>query len=272
MFGLWLSQYGYRDWSQVENNLDSLRQAHFPVDGFVLDLFWYGGIEDASPTSRMGALTWDLSHFPDPSQAIAQLGDQGVGIMVIEESYVCSGLDEYEVLKQKGALVHQTQGGPPVSMSYWWGEGGMLDWTNDASADFWFDYRRLPLITQGVMGHWADLGEPEDFDPDAWYHGLTGLEGNTHADVCNYYNFKWLESIHRGYDRHVIQRRPFMLSRSGTAGIQRFGAAMWSGDIAARLSSLRTHFQCSDAHELFRNGLFWCRHRRFLAKKPGWGC
>ena len=183
MFGLWLSQYGYRNWSQVENNLDNLRQAHFPVDGFVLDLFWYGGIEDASPTSRMGALTWDLNNFPDPYQAVAQLGDQGVGIMVIEESYVCSGLDEYEVLKQKGALVHQTQEGPPVSMSYWWGEGGMLDWTNDDSADFWFDYRRLALITVGVMGHWADLGEPEDFDPDAWYHGLKGLAGNTHADV-----------------------------------------------------------------------------------------
>ena len=127
-------------------------------------------------------------------------------------------------------------------MSYWWGEGGMLDWTKDEGADFWFDYRRLPLIQDGIMGHWTDLGEPEDFDADARYHGLTGLAGNAHADVCNYYNFKWLESIYRGYERHGIERRPFMLSRSGTAGIQRFGAAMWSGDIAARLSSLRTHF------------------------------
>ena len=242
MFGLWLSQYGYRDWTQVESNLESLRESHFPVDGFVLDLFWFGGIEEASPTSRMGSLTWDLSHFPDPFQAIAQLGDRGVGIMSIEESYVCSGLEEYEVLQGKDALVRKSLGGPPVSMSYWWGEGGMLDWTKDEGADFWFDYRRLPLIQDGIMGHWTDLGEPEDFDADARYHGLTGLSGNAHADVCNYYNFKWLESIYRGYERHGIERRPFMLSRSGTAGIQRFGAAMWSGDIAARLGSLRTHF------------------------------
>ena len=242
MFGLWVSQYGYRDWTEVEDNLSSLRQAGFPVDGFVLDLFWFGGIEDSSPHSHMGSLTWDLTHFPDPSGNIARLADQGVGILVVEESYVSSGLDEYGVLEQRGALVRQTQGGPPVSMSNWWGQGGMLDWTNDTAADFWFDYRRLPLILDGVLGHWTDLGEPEDFDPKAWYHSLAGLGGNTHADVCNYYNFKWLESISRGYERHGIDRRPFMLSRSGTAGIQRFGAAMWSGDIAARLSSLRTHF------------------------------
>lgn len=242
MFGLWISQYGYRDWTEVEDNLLSLRQAHFPVDGFVLDLFWYGGIKDSSPDSHMCSLTWDLTHFPDPSGTIARLADQGVGILVVEESYVSSGLDEYGVLEEMSALVRQTEGGPPVSMSNWWGKGGMLDWTYDDGADFWFDYRRLPLILDGVLGHWTDLGEPEDYDPEAWYDGLAGLEGNTHADVCNYYNFKWLESIHRGYERHGIDRRPFMLSRSGTAGIQRFGAAMWSGDIAARLSSLRTHF------------------------------
>ena len=242
MFGLWVSQYGYRDWTEVEDNLSSLRQAGFPVDGFVLDLFWFGAIEDSSPHSHMGSLTWDLTHFPDPPGNIAWLAEQGVGILVIEESYVSSGLDEYGVLEQKGALVHQIRGGPPVAMSDWWGRGGMLDWTNDAATDFWFDYRRLPLILDGVMGHWTDLGEPEDFDPEAWYHGLAGLGGNAHADVCNYYNFKWLESIYRGYERHGIDRRPFMLSRSGTVGIQRFGVAMWSGDIAARLSSLRTHF------------------------------
>ncbi len=242
MFGLWVSQYGYRDWTEVNNNLLSLRQAGFPVDGFVLDLFWYGGIKDLSPDSQMCSLTWDLDHFPNPSLTIAGLAKQGIGILVVEESYISSGLNEYEMLEKRGALVRQTQGGLPVSMSSWWGQGGMLDWTFDDGADFWFDYRRLSLISDGVLGHWTDLGEPEDFDLEAYYHGLTGLAGNTHADVSNYYNFKWLESIYRGYERHDIDQRPFMLSRSGTAGIQRFGAAMWSGDIASRLSSLRTHF------------------------------
>ena len=43
------------------------------------------------------------------------------------------------------------------------------------------------------------------------------------------------------YARSGNPQRPFMMSRSGSSGIQRFGAAMWSGDIGARLSSLAAH-------------------------------
>ena len=57
----------------------------------------------------------------------------------------------------------------------------------------------------------------------------------------NLFNFEWLQGIHRGYGRNELQQRPFMMSRSGAAGIQRFGAAMWSGDIAGRLGSLAAH-------------------------------
>jgi alpha-glucosidase len=63
----------------------------------------------------------------------------------------------------------------------------------------------------------------------------------THADAHNIFNFRWIRGIYKGYLSHDVQRRPFMMSRSGTAGIQRFGAAMWSGDIASRLTSLAAH-------------------------------
>jgi alpha-glucosidase len=55
------------------------------------------------------------------------------------------------------------------------------------------------------------------------------------------YNFKWAESIFDGYARHGVRQRPFILSRSGSAGIQRFGVAMWSGDIGSNLRSLAAH-------------------------------
>ena len=51
----------------------------------------------------------------------------------------------------------------------------------------------------------------------------------------------WHKSIFEGYERHQVSRRPFLMSRSGTAGIQRYGAAMWSGDIGSNLASLATH-------------------------------
>jgi alpha-glucosidase len=238
-FGLWVSEYGYRNWGEVEAKLATLRQKAFPVDGFVLDLFWFGGVEKGSPSSRMGSLRWDTAAFPDPKQKIQELRQKGIGVVVIEESYISKALPEYRELAKAGYLVRRCgkPDCPPESLDSWWGLGGMIDWTNPAAGDFWHDHRRAALVDAGVMGHWTDLGEPEDYSATGWYHGF----GHTHDAVANLYNFAWLESIHRGYGRRRVQRRPVMLSRSGTAGVQRFGAALWSGDIGSNMASLRAH-------------------------------
>ncbi len=44
MFGLWVSEYGYENWDELTSILDSLQVENFPLDGFVLDLFWFGGV------------------------------------------------------------------------------------------------------------------------------------------------------------------------------------------------------------------------------------
>lgn len=244
MFGLWVSEYGYDDWAELTAALASLRSNGFPVDGFVLDLQWFGGIAKESELSRMGRLAWDESRFVDPAGRVAALEQEhGVGLMLIEESYVSRGLSEYEVLRKHGCLVQRCDTDEPVDFVDWWGAGGMLDWINDAGADFWHDWKRLPHIEMGVLGHWTDLGEPERFDPRGCYFGGEDRPKRPHAAVHNLYNFKWAESIARGYRRHGLTRRPFILTRSGTSGVQRFGAAMWSGDIASNLSSLAAHLQ-----------------------------
>ena len=65
MFGLWVSEFGYKNWADLEDKLRTLRANHFPVDGFMMDLQWFGGV--FRPPSQMGALTWDTTHFPDPA-------------------------------------------------------------------------------------------------------------------------------------------------------------------------------------------------------------
>ncbi|MBN1323906.1 MAG: DUF5110 domain-containing protein [Methanotrichaceae archaeon] len=241
-FGLWVSEYGYRNWTDVDDHLQSLRQKGFPVDGFVLDLFWYGGIREKDPQSSMGTLSWDLKNFSDPARKLRELKDQGIGIIVVEESYVSEGIPEYAILAKNDFLVKESSDGNPVNFSTWWGLGGMIDWTNSQAGDFWHDLKRVALINDGVMGHWTDLGEPENFDPTAYYDGFPEEEIHTHPEVANLYNFDWLSSIHRGYCRNNESARPFMLSRSGVSGIQRFGAAMWSGDIGSNMASLNAHF------------------------------
>jgi alpha-glucosidase len=257
LFGLWVSEWGFDDWAELEGKLASLRAGRFPVDGFVLDLPWFGGVVRNAEDSPMGRMTWDPEHFPDARARLARYRERdGVGVMPIEEAYVARGLPEHADLAARGFLVRAgcadcppvyLDGESDINTGNWWGRGGMIDWTLDAAADYWHDAKRQPLVEDGVLGHWVDLGEPEMYDaidspgdPADWAQGvLPG--GHAHADWHNAYNLKWAEGVARGYRRHAVARRPFVLSRTGTAGIQRHGVAMTSGDIASNLESLATH-------------------------------
>jgi alpha-glucosidase len=244
LFGLWISEYGYDHWSELEGKLRALRADRFPVDGFVLDLQWFGGISPGSDNSNMGRVAWDLTQFPDPKGKLASYdASDGVGIMVIEESYVARGRPEHADLANRGFLARAgcaTCAPVYLAGKPWWGKGGMIDWTQDAAGDYWHDLKRQPLIADGVLGHWIDLGEPETYDPRDWTAGvLPGKHG--HAEYHNLYNLKWAEGIARGYARNNVERRPFMMARSGAAGIQRFGTGLWSGDLGSNLDNLDAH-------------------------------
>lgn len=247
MFGLWVSEYGFNNWAELEDKLASLRENNFPVDGFVLDLMWFGGITSDSENSAMGGLNWDTVNFPDPAGHISRYAADGVGIMTIEEPYISAGLSEYADLKSRGYLVTKSEGGTPVYLAYnpWWGIGGMLDFSNPQGSAYWHDKKRQPLVEMGVIGHWTDLGEPELFTEVSWYHGLPDAYKhlNNQFDMHNLYNFLWSQSIFDGYQRNGVTQRPFILSRSGSPGSQRFGVSMWSGDIGANLESLAAHLQ-----------------------------
>ena len=52
------SKYGYRTEGETRGVIDSLHRAGYPVDGVVLDLYWYGKEED------MGRLGWDKEQWP----------------------------------------------------------------------------------------------------------------------------------------------------------------------------------------------------------------
>ena len=240
-FGLWLSEFSYDSWNEIDTELAALRAADFPTDGFVLDLEWFGGVTAGSDTTAMGSLSWDTGAFPNPASTIANYEtDDGLSFMAIEESYIGRALPEHTDMANRGHLVRDgCPTCPPTYLSTndWWGRGGMIDWTQPAAGDYWHDTKRDPLIADGLIGHWLDLGEPEMYDAGDWVQGVEAGK-HDHADYHNLYNLLWAESVARGYDRSNETQRPFMLARSGAAGIQRHGVAMWSADIGSKLTAL----------------------------------
>lgn len=251
VFGLWMSRYGYRNWSEIDELLTSLRRDGFPVDGFALDIFWFGGVNPGSPTSRMGTLGWDESNFPNPAGTISRLKrERGVSVMPIEEPYVSAGLPEHAAMESRGFMAGTTASREKAffidEKKKWWGVGGLIDFTNREARRFWHNWKREALLNAGIVGLWTDLGEPEqshweaDWNARPFYAGIEGV-GQRQSDVQNAYSFFWHQGIYEGMVENGRRERPYMLSRSAGPGSQRFGATMWSGDIATNYGSLRAH-------------------------------
>lgn len=261
-FGLWVSEFGYKNWPQIDTLLSGLRKNNFPVDGFVLDLQWFGGVIKDSPDSQMGRLNWDQDpndgngySFPNPDAKIASYRNDHIGLVTIEESYINRNTDTFGQVKSTGNLLaYQKADGrcdparqEPVILTNWFGQAAMVDWSNPDAGRWIHENRRFPnLVSKGIVGHWTDLGEPEKYDGNGCYRGVettgTGPK-NQHGDIHNLYAFLWNSSIYDGYalKNPLINRRPLIVTRSGASGSDRFGAAMWSGDIGSNLDLLATH-------------------------------
>ncbi|OQW97749.1 MAG: hypothetical protein BWK73_53845, partial [Thiothrix lacustris] len=164
LFGLWVSEFGYDDWAELDGVSQSLQKNGFPLDGMVMDLQWFGGIRDNSEDSSMGKLTWDESHFPDPAGKIKALAKQHIGLMLIEESYISRGLPEHKALQDKGFLVKQPDGKPVyLAKKPWWGKGGMIDWSKPRRRCLLARYQTPAVGGHGYSGALDGFGRTDGF-------------------------------------------------------------------------------------------------------------
>ena len=224
--GLIQSRFGYRSQAEMLDVARRMRQADFPLDALVLDLYWFGG------TTRQGDFAWDQTKFPDPAGMMRDLNAQGVKTILISEPYVMrTSLNDSLVRTRQ--LVGTTAAGRPFTVgSFWAGPASILDVFKPSTRSWmWQQYRRLH--DQGAGGWWSDLGEPENH-PLAMQH----LPGST-AQVHNAYGLTWARIFQDNYAKEYPDERLFNLARSGWAGMQRNSVFPWSGDVSRTWSGLQ---------------------------------
>lgn len=217
------SKYGYRTQQETENTIDSLKQLGYPVDGIVLDLYWYGKEQD------MGRLAWESEQWPDPQGMLASLKDKGVNLVAISQPYVLrngKAIDNYNELASKGMFVKDASGTAPQEVVIWVGEGGMFDVSNPDTRR-WLANRYDSLTAMGVTGWWGDLGEPE-------VHPETGLHANglTARQYHNQYGNDWSEIVYDVFKEKYPTNRLMTMMRGGTTGLQRYNVFPWSTDVS----------------------------------------
>lgn len=223
------SKYGYRTQAETLGVVDSLKRAGYPVDGIVLDLYWYGKEQD------MGRLEWDKDQWPDPVRMLADLKKKGVNLVAISQPYVLRNgraIDNYNELAPKGFFVRDSIGNPG-EVTIWVGHGGMFDVSNPDTRQ-WLSDRYRQLTDMGVTGWWGDLGEPE-VHPDNLYH-YNGLKARQYH---NLYGNDWSKIIYDLFKEQYPDRRLMTMMRGGTTGLQRYNVFPWSTDVSRSWGGLQ---------------------------------
>lgn len=222
------SKYGYHNQKEALGAVDSLKTRGYPVDGIVLDLYWYGVETD------MGRLEWDSKQWPDHKKMLDELKEKGVNMVLISQPYVNKkgAIDNYNYLSERGMLAKDSAGATH-DVTTWVGDAGMIDVSNPATRE-WLWNRLKGLTAEGVAGWWGDLGEPE-VHPRSIVHD----NGETAPQYHNVYGNEWSRLIYEGLRKDFPDMRPLLMMRGGTAGLQRYSVFPWTTDVSRSWGGFR---------------------------------
>ncbi len=217
------SKYGYHNQHESEGVVDTLKRAGYPLDGIVFDLYWYGKEQD------MGRLEWDKDQWPDHRGMLKRFKDKGIHAVTISQPYVLTNgraITNYRLLDPKDMFCKTDGTDTTQTVTIWVGQGGMFDVSNPDTRQ-WLRDRYHSLTEEGVSGWWGDLGEPE-VHPEAIRHH----NGLTAEQYHNYYGNEWSSIIYNLFKEEYPDRRPMIMMRAGTAGLQRYSVFPWSTDVS----------------------------------------
>ena len=190
---------------EILQTANRFRQEGMPVSVMVQDWQYWGKY-------GWNAMRFDEEFYPDPKALTDSLHKMNMHLMLS----VWSKIDKNsEVGKQMMADNYYIPG------TDW------IDFFNpEAAASYWKNFAER-LVPLGIDAWWQDATEPENDD-------LVGRRVNngrwSGEQVRNVYPLMVNKTVFEGL-RSVGVEQPMILTRCGFPGIQRYGSALWSGDV-----------------------------------------
>lgn len=225
---LWTQGYiqcrcSYWSWEQIDELIATLKEKRFPLDCIVFDYDWAEYFNNYQWNKRWGGKS---------PEKIAEYRKQGIHFMASNSGPMLKkDSDTYQSAIDAGILARDTLGNTITCGHY---GGDLLDFSNPATKE-WLRPQLERILDDGVESWWLDLTEPEG-DPEntIYYDG----ERNKVHNPFSLLNTKMYTEITKA---HCPEMRPFILTRTGTAGIQKYCTAIWSGDVYSDYKTFTAH-------------------------------
>jgi alpha-D-xyloside xylohydrolase len=247
-YGFWQSRQRYETQDQLLGVLREYRKRELPLDNIVQD--WNYWPEDA-----WGCQCFDPARFPDPKAMVDEVHASGANVMISVWAKYYPGTRNYQELDTVGGIYRNMvtpRPDEPTDPDYvhamyrdWVGPGypnAFYDPYNATAKAIYWRQVRDGIASKGFDAWWLDSDEP-DFHSNLSIAERIRRMGPTAAGpaavLFNSYPLEHVEGVYDHWLEFKPDVRPFILTRSGFGGIQRAGAAVWSGDVASRWDNLR---------------------------------
>ncbi|MBO9672104.1 MAG: DUF4968 domain-containing protein [Sphingobacteriaceae bacterium] len=215
------NRYSYYPQAEVFRIAETLREKKIPADGITLDIHHM---------DKYKVFTWDKDYFPDPKAMTDKLKAMGLKLTVIVDPGVKTeqGYDTYDKGLKAGVFAKYPDG-TNYTAKVWPGWCHFPDFTKPATRSWWGEELKK-YAQDGVSGLWNDMNEIATWGQKTPDNVVFDFEGRkaSHLEAHNVYA---LEMVRASYDgaREAFNKRPFILTRAGYAGLQRY-SAIWTGD------------------------------------------
>lgn len=230
--GFWQSKLRYQTQEETLAVAREYKRRNLPLDVIVIDFFHW---------RAQGEWSFDKDYWPDPQAMCDELRSLGVEPMVSIWPTVEPDSENWDEMTEKGLLI-RSERGFRAAMDFQ-ANTVHFDTTNPAARKYVWGKAAQNYGQYGIRLFWLDEAEPEyqTYDFDNWRYHL----GPSLA-IGNIYPRLYSQAFHDGAlasdgSGRFQGREPnaVNLVRCAWAGSQKFGALVWSGDIASSWGSLR---------------------------------
>ena len=269
--GYWQSRERYKTADELTNVVEEYRKRRIPLDNIVLDWSYW-------PVTDWGSHDFDVARFPDPAAMVQKVHDMNAHIMISVWPKFYHTTQNYKDFDSKGWMYQRAV---KDSIRDWIGKGyigSFYDAYNPDARKLFWNQMKEKLYSKGFDAWWMDASEPDILSNASIEYRKELMTPTALGPSTKYFNAYALmnaEAIYDGQRGEDPNKRVFLLTRSGFAGLQRYSTATWSGDIGTRWEDMKA--QISAGLNFAISGIpYWtmdiggfCVEKRYEQAKEG---
>lgn len=233
--GYWQSRERYKSRTELLDVLREYRKRQIPIDNIVLDWSYW-------PVDAWGSHEFDPKYFPDPKGMVDSVHLMNARIMISVWPKFYYTTDHYREFDNNGWMYRQAV---DDSVRDWIGKGfigSFYDPYSKGARELFWQQMKDHLYIHGFDAWWMDASEPDILSNASIEYRKKLSTPTALGPSTKYFNTYALlnaQGIYEGQREADPDRRVFLLTRSGFAGLQRYSTATWSGDIGTRWEDMK---------------------------------